>query len=373
MKQRKFNKGKAATFPVFSGSRIGEVLEVGADKEYITVDAAFDYIATKTFANSSNFSGTVTATAGSASITGTGFNSISADNYLQVGANYWAIKSIESDNNATLWHGAQATVSGSLATYKVLQEFTFEIFGDQTVTAKTLPSGVSVLIVGNSAKHKLIFSAGITISAQFKLEITNLRFVLNISSGAILGGFAVGRGILHLHDFDLTSDEPDNILMAVGLASYIEDNVIIHGARRTISTDYLLINSSLLSADGVSDHILMQQNIVTDIGHPYTVNNYKSHSFNDSVVSGQSSGFEINGTQPGKIVDVNDSTLIALHSTAPALPNAAQIVWGDAGAILNFTDCIIDCVNNIYEIQARGATINLVRTTRSDGSAVRQN
>lgn len=362
--------GIPALFSAFSGNRLGETLRVGSGQTYATLSDVLDFLSTQT-ATTSALVGSVSASAGSVSVSGSGFSTITADDFLYVGSDYWAVRSVESDSALTLWHGAQTTVSGAAATHIVPGKFTVELMENQTVpSGKSLPNGVSILIVGSQESVSIQGANSITMPRYGYLELTHCTLRLSAGSvGLFVGQFGTGRGIVNLHDFSIANDANDSPLITGAMASYTLRNVRGHSYRQNISADYALLENSSLSTNGLSDHLLLNTVFSTDIGYHFTLSGFTSLS-TGTPSSDQDTGLEINAG--GKITDATNCIFISWNSSTPTGSQYGQPLWGPTTGTLNMTDCIVDAPNNLYDVLARGGVLNLVRTTRLDGSALRQ-
>lgn len=357
------SEGLPAHFEPYSGTIRGELLEVGGGKDYATIDLALDYVIGKTWASSTALDGEVTTTQGSATFTGAGLTQIAGDNYILVNSKYLAVKSIESDSSGTLWHGAPDNNSGVAVTIYVLNEFTIKCFEDQTSTAKTLPDGVAVLIVGDLPKYKLNISDSLTIADYCRLEIDYLR--VNITTAfAVVGAFGTGRGIVKIGDVYSEAEDVGYAFVVAHMASFTMDNV--RGCRRmNVGADYIAVIDADNYTSTTEDHFLIAQVESTDSGHPYTFDNY--HQLSSGEVSiGQSSGIEFNAVPVGKVLNIINSEIVALGSIADA-----EVIYREVNGTINITDSILDNLNSLYEIREGGATVNIIRSTRLDGSAIR--
>lgn len=367
-------KWSPAQFTRFSSHR-GTVLSVGSGKQYSTITDALEYIATQTWASGQELSGTITTETGSASATGSGFSSLEENNYLLVGAKYEPVKSIESDSAITLWSGAQDTVADSAAMIYELKQFTLELYDDQTITNVNLPNGVDVLIVGHTPNIVLTETGDpIGLAYYCKLEITHITINLTSSgeAGVFFGGHSLGRGIIHIHDLEVSSNNTGSSLSAGAFgSSIIVERVHGHCIRFNVGGDYIYLDGFNVNTSSTSDHFLFANTLGTDYGHPVTIKNHVSIS-TGQVIAGQSAGFEFNVFPPSKVFNLDNVVALAYHTTTPIDNFAAQALWTPSSGTVNISNSIIDCINNTTDVLSRGATVNIVSSTRSDGSAIRQ-
>lgn len=356
-----------------------EILTVGSGRGFATLALAIAYIADGGFASANEHVGAITTTAGSATVTGSGFLNVNANDYLYCNGYWMPVKSVESDASLTLWAGAQASFTAT-ATRFVLQRYTIELFDNYTMETATLPDGADILIVGHTSDVVISMHASRalinTTTEAVAVEVTHcIAFVPADSggSGLIFGGQGVSRGIFNIHDIYCKSDVPGGALFAnlFGAAVTLER---INGldARLNIGGDYMHISGNTISTYSTSDHFLFAQGFTTDAGHPLTVSNCTSIS-HGAVIGGQSAGLEFNALPAGKVVNVSDSVLIADTATTPVGSFNAQVLWttATAGAITNVTNCIMDNRNQTSDIISRGSTLNLDNVKRTDGTDCR--
>lgn len=366
--QKQLRNGRAAIFASYAGTVIGERLEVGAGKAYATLAAAMAYIAGKSWASSPALSGTVTSTASSASITGNGLSAVSPNDYLLVGGTYWAVKSIESNTAATLWHGAQSSASAQPATIKKLSQFTIVLYENQTIATATFPEGVSVLIVGISSNIRLIASGTLIIATTFKLEITHLT-TDSVTSFILFGSIGAGRGIISIHDITNIGYPSGGSLAFVACASLTIKNIVGASYRVSVQTDYLLVDNVQNNSQDVNDVFLASQVLGTDNGHPFTFNNVRSFVYANAT-SGQDTGCEINGIPATKVINFTGCWFVSYASNIQAYP-----MWqSNSGGNYTYTNCIIDAFNSTFDLYDRRAGVGSAtynNTTRLAGGALR--
>lgn len=364
-----------ASYSVFSGMRSGELLTVGSGKQFSTLSLAMDYIATKTWASSGSFAGTVTAIAGSSSVTGTGFSSLTDNDYLNVGADWWAIKSIESNVAATLWHGAQANVSGSAATRYTTNPFTVEVFDNQDIPTKTIPLGINFQLIGRHGGIELNTAGAITIPYHGVVSASNFKLLNPNTNPIFVNGFSLGRAIVEVSDITVFGSVASSTALQIGCAALTLRNISGHQIRTNITCDYLNVDNVHNITWNTSDVSLVAATFgSTDKGHPYVWNNSR-YIAQGQTVAGQNAAIEINAVPAGKIVNVTNSLLLS-YSTQIAGSAAAQPFWSPVGgAVVTITNSKVDALANAYEVYDRttgaGGSLTYNSTTRLNGAALR--
>lgn len=360
----------------------GTKLRVGANEHFPDMDAAMAYMITQTWESSDAMTGVVSMTAGSEMVTGLGtdfIHEIGENDFILVGSQYHAVRDIWSDKVLRLWAGAKSNQVEQAATAKKLSKFLLELTAEEDeITAQyQLLSGVSLAVAGEYKTNRLIAlgADAIKVNGHNYLEVANLRLQSDLPTGMIgmdipLSFLGNGYSVLNMHDLVIDNAVAGGIAFMYGSAVTM-DNITGRNFQMNIGGDFIDLTNvhNVHMSDGDDGWLFNAQGTHMGAYEHNLINTTCNKVDLGGALASHTTNVEWNlVTAPNKVMNMTDSVF---HSTMPSSEAGMFRTSSDIGTY-NFTDCILE--GDPAEINKQGTTevINLVRTTRADGTAVRE-
>ena len=366
---------------------LGELLTVGTAGEYEDLDAALIYAKAATWASTTAMTGMASTTQSSELVVGIGTSFLSeteANGFIVIDGNIQAVRDVQDDTHCRLWHGAMTTVSGSAITSKKLSYFTIKLLENASATSlHAIPDGIGLKLVAETEKLTYDFNYAIQLTAYNYFELTHCRAKIQTGVASMVNNAAAGvgglaRSVFSFHDYQsINEGNGGETTLALYGASITFDNVHGDNVHCLFQSDYLYVNCHTRQT-AFNDVILYDTKNSYDIAYEHEL--VGIDAFKSSTI-GAGSMYETNVTVPGKVANIRESSIIHIATgdapdatNEPAIPIYSSY---EVGQTLNIIDSVIHVedfpasVKAWYEVNSRGATVNIDNSFRADGSAIR--